>query len=114
MMIAFFMYGGMIMSIFPRDPGISYEAHFFGALGGVVAALIFWRQDPKLAEKHYQWQDDEPDRDDPLIGDLWRQARYPEGPAETAKPDAEAGQKARAGHEAAHHNIDRHGHHRYH
>ena len=114
MMIAFFMYGGMIMSIFPRDPGISYEAHFFGALGGVVAALIFWRQDPKLAEKHYQWQDDEPDRDDPLIGDLWRQARYPEGPAETVKPDAEAGQKARAGHEAAHHNIDRHGHHRYH
>ena len=79
MMIAFLMYGGMIMTIFPRDPTISFEAHFFGALGGVVSAFLFWRRDPKHSEKRYTWQDEEQgDTEDPLIGDLWKQAPYPE------------------------------------
>ena len=65
-------------------------------------------------EKHYQWQDEVPERDDPVIGDLWRQARYPEGPAEPAKSDADPEYRDRTGHDGAHHNIDRHGHHRYH
>ncbi|GGF58506.1 rhomboid family intramembrane serine protease [Alteromonas lipolytica] len=100
MMIAFFMYGGMMMSIFPRDPAISYEAHFFGALGGVMAALLFWRKDPKLADKHYQWQDDDAEKEDPLIGDLWRDAPYPEAKPEVHDPE---------NHRPVH--IDRHGHH---
>ena len=109
------MYGGMIMSIFPRDPGISYEAHFFGAAGGVVAALLFWRQDPKLAEKHYAWQDDEPEREDPVIGDLWRRAPYPEGQAgPAAQPHSEHQSAHHSGHYDSHQDIDRHGHHRYH
>lgn len=70
MMIAFFMYGGMIMTIFPREPGISYEAHFFGAAGGVIAALLFGRRDPKPTERRYAWEGKE--EDDPVIGDLWR------------------------------------------
>ena len=70
MMIAFFLYGGMVMTIFPRDPQISYEAHFFGALGGVIAALLFGRQDPKPGRKHYQWENNE--EDDPVIGDQWQ------------------------------------------
>ncbi|MDC8831189.1 rhomboid family intramembrane serine protease [Alteromonas gilva] len=79
MMIAFLMYGGMIMTIFPRDPGISFEAHFFGAVGGVASALLFWRRDPKHADKRYAWQDEElNDTEDPVIGDLWKQAPYPE------------------------------------
>ncbi len=69
MMIAFFMYGGMVMTIFPRDPEISYEAHFFGALGGTVCALLFWKRDPKPTPKHYEWEGK--DEDDPLIGNLW-------------------------------------------
>ncbi|MCW8108142.1 rhomboid family intramembrane serine protease [Alteromonas ponticola] len=71
MMIAFFMYGGMIMTIFPREPGISYEAHFFGAVGGAIAAVMFWRNDPKPLVKKYPWE--EQDSDDPVIGDLWKQ-----------------------------------------
>ena len=71
MMIAFFMYGGMIMTIFPRDPAISFEAHFFGALGGVVAALLWWKQDPKPEIKRYSWENE--DDDDPVIGDAWKQ-----------------------------------------
>ncbi len=71
MMIAFFMYGGMVMTIFPRDPGISYEAHFFGAVGGTLAALLFWRNDPRPKIKKYAWEGEE--REDPVIGDLWKQ-----------------------------------------
>lgn len=70
MMIAFFMYGGMVMTIFPRDPDISYEAHFFGALGGVIAAVLLWRVDPKPTRKKYSWEED--DAEDPVIGDLWQ------------------------------------------
>ncbi|GGW95722.1 rhomboid family intramembrane serine protease [Alteromonas halophila] len=72
MMIAFFMYGGMIMTIFPRDPSISFEAHFFGAVGGVVAAFLWWRRDPKPDVKRYSWENEE-ELDDPVIGDAWKQ-----------------------------------------
>jgi membrane associated rhomboid family serine protease len=58
-LIVFFIYGGMIWSIFPQEPGISYESHFFGALCGVLAAFLFARRDPLLAEKHYDWEDEE-------------------------------------------------------
>ncbi|MEW9797000.1 rhomboid family intramembrane serine protease [Alteromonas sp. CYL-A6] len=71
MMIAFFMYGGMIMTIFPRDPAISFEAHFFGAAGGVCAALLWWKQDPKPVQKPYEWE--LRDSEDPVIGDQWKQ-----------------------------------------
>lgn len=77
MMIAFFMYGGMVMSIFPRDPGISYEAHFFGALGGVIAAVLYWKRDPKPKVKRYQWEE-QTDEEDPVIGDLWQQSPHPD------------------------------------
>lgn len=76
MMVAFLMYGGMIMSIFPREPGISYEAHFFGAAAGAVCALLFYRRDPKPEVKRYTWEDN--DDDDPIIGDQWRGDEYSE------------------------------------
>lgn len=70
LMIAFFLYGGMVMTIFPREPHISFEAHFFGGVAGVIAAAFFARKDEKLAEKRYSWEDE--DEDDPIIGDDWR------------------------------------------
>jgi len=65
MMIAFLLYGGMTMTIFPREEGISFEYHFFGALAGVIAALIWRDSDPKPAVKRYDWEgnDDENDLD---------------------------------------------------
>lgn len=59
LLIAFMMYGGMLMTIFPREPGISYESHFFGALAGVLAAFAFRYWDPKPAQKHYSWEREE-------------------------------------------------------
>jgi membrane associated rhomboid family serine protease len=58
-MIAFFLYGGMIWSIFPQETGVSFESHFFGAASGVLAAFLFRRLDPLPPEKHYDWEDEE-------------------------------------------------------
>jgi membrane associated rhomboid family serine protease len=57
-LIAFFLYGGMVWSIFPQEPGISFETHFFGAASGVLAAFLFRRLDPLPPEKHYDWEDE--------------------------------------------------------
>ncbi|QHJ10169.1 hypothetical protein FX988_00381 [Paraglaciecola mesophila] len=72
MMIAFFMYGGMTMSIFPREPGISFEYHLFGGISGALAALMWFRLDPKPQVKRYTWERDGSDMDDPIIQDQWR------------------------------------------
>jgi len=58
-MIVFFIYGGMIWSIFPQQPGISYESHFFGALAGLLAAFLFRGREPPVPEKKYDWEDSE-------------------------------------------------------
>lgn len=36
-----FLYGGLLYGIFPKEDGTSYEAHFFGALVGVLLAFYF-------------------------------------------------------------------------
>jgi membrane associated rhomboid family serine protease len=58
-LIVFFIYGGMIWSIFPQAPGISYESHFFGALAGLLAAFLFRDRDPPVPEKTYDWEQDD-------------------------------------------------------
>lgn len=76
LMVAFYMYGGMLLTILPGDPGISFESHFFGALSGGLLAYAFRNWDPKPVRKRYAWErrpDDEDDiEDDPIIGDQWR------------------------------------------
>jgi membrane associated rhomboid family serine protease len=71
MMIAFLLYGGMTMSIFPREEGISFEYHFFGALAGVIAAIIWRDSDPKPVVKRYEWEKNGA-VDDLDIGDEWQ------------------------------------------
>lgn len=70
-MVAFSMYGGMLMTIFPTEPDISFESHFFGAVAGVICAILFQRWDPKAAPKQYSWERTGFYEDDPVIGDLW-------------------------------------------
>ena len=76
MLIVFLLYGGMTMTIFPREEHISFEYHFFGAVAGVLAAILWRNLDPKPEIKPYAWEL-QPD-DDPLIGDLWQDAEQPE------------------------------------
>jgi membrane associated rhomboid family serine protease len=60
-MIVFFLYGGMIWGILPRDPTISFESHFFGALIGIILAIALRNRDPAPPEKRYSWEDEEDD-----------------------------------------------------
>lgn len=74
MMIAFLLYGGMTMTIFPREEGTSFEYHFFGAIAGVFAALIWRNNDPKPQVERYEWEgqddDSEIDQEEPWQVDI--------------------------------------------
>lgn len=54
-MIIFFLYGSMIWGIFPSEPGVSYESHFFGAVIGTLLAFALKKHDPMPEEKKYSW-----------------------------------------------------------
>jgi membrane associated rhomboid family serine protease len=36
--VLFFMYGGLLLGVLPGQPGISWQGHLFGAVGGGLAA----------------------------------------------------------------------------
>jgi len=73
LILAFFMYGTMFRSIFPQEPGVSFEYHLFGALSGVACAIAFRHWDPMPVRKTYSWEhESEDDEPDPIIGDEWK------------------------------------------
>ena len=43
--ILLFMYGGILYGVLPGQPGISWQGHLFGALGGAIAAYQFGASD---------------------------------------------------------------------
>ncbi len=58
-MLAFLFYGGMVLTIFPQETGVSWESHFGGALAGVLAAFVFRRSDPMQPRRKYSWEIEE-------------------------------------------------------
>ncbi|MDO9455925.1 rhomboid family intramembrane serine protease [Nocardioides sp.] len=38
--VLFFVYGGVLLGVLPGEPGISWQGHLFGALGGGLAAFL--------------------------------------------------------------------------
>lgn len=58
MMLAAFLFGGMFLGVLPSEEHISFEYHLFGGMAGALAALLFWRWDPKPAEKQYDWENE--------------------------------------------------------
>jgi membrane associated rhomboid family serine protease len=69
-MIVFFLYGGMVWGIFPRDPEISFEYHLAGAILGILMAFLLRNYDRRLPEKRYDWEGE--DDEDDIIGDEWK------------------------------------------
>jgi len=103
-LIAFFLYGGMVLTVFPGDPQVSWETHLGGAASGVLAALLWYRLDPAPPRKRYSWEDEEdaaPADADPLeparpdaVPMLWQRPPPPRGqvlrfPERRPPPDAE-------------------------
>ena len=58
-MLAFLFYGGMLLTILPREAGVSWESHLGGALAGVLAAFLFRRTDPQAPRPRYSWEIEE-------------------------------------------------------
>lgn len=57
-LIGFFFYGGMLLTVLPREPGVSWEYHLGGALAGIVAGLLWRRADPEPPRQRYSWEDE--------------------------------------------------------
>ncbi len=58
-LIAFFFYGGMLLTVLPREPGVSWEYHLSGAIGGILAAFLWRRADPEPPRRRYSWEEEE-------------------------------------------------------
>lgn len=87
-MIVFFLYGGMVWGVLPSKPEISFESHLFGALAGIAAAFLLRRRDPLAQRRRYEWENDPSvEEEDPVIGDLWRDAEAPEVPGRPPRKD---------------------------
>ncbi len=58
-LVVFFFYGGMVLTVLPREENISFEYHLAGAVSGALAAILFFRLDPKPIRRRYSWEDEE-------------------------------------------------------
>ncbi|MEO7916863.1 MAG: rhomboid family intramembrane serine protease [Dokdonella sp.] len=59
----FFLYGGMVMTVLPREQSVSFEYHAAGAFIGLLAAIALRKTDPPPARKRYDWEDETGDDD---------------------------------------------------
>jgi membrane associated rhomboid family serine protease len=69
-LLVFFLYGGMLMTILPREVEVSFEYHLAGAAAGLVAALLLFRLDPQAPRKRYSWEDEEEQEQEPGDAEL--------------------------------------------
>lgn len=61
-LLVVFLYGGMVWGIFPLFKGVSWEAHLFGALAGILLAVVYRKEGPQ--RKLYEWEKNDFNDDD--------------------------------------------------
>lgn len=64
-LIGLLFYGGMLMTVLPHTPGVSWQSHMGGAFAGILAALLFRNADPLPPRQRYSWEDED-DQIEPL------------------------------------------------
>jgi membrane associated rhomboid family serine protease len=64
--IAILLFGGMLLSVLPQQPNISWEYHLSGAIAGVLSALLWHKRDPAPSRPTYSWETEEENDDDLL------------------------------------------------
>lgn len=63
-MLALALFGGALLGVLPREPGISWQSHLGGAIAGAFAGWWLRAADPLPARVRYSWEDEE-DAGDP-------------------------------------------------
>ncbi len=58
-LIAFFFFGGMLMTVLPQELGVSWEYHLSGAVMGALCGVIWRRADPPPPARRYSWDEEE-------------------------------------------------------
>ena len=55
-----FLYGGLVIGIFPTKEGVSWESHLYGFLTGFILAILYRKKD---LFKKYDWEEEELEED---------------------------------------------------
>jgi len=59
-LLTIFLYGGLVVGLFPVKEGVSWESHLLGFITGFVLSAFDRKKDPY---KRYDWEDEELDED---------------------------------------------------
>ncbi|UKN00631.1 rhomboid family intramembrane serine protease [Paracrocinitomix mangrovi] len=57
-LVVVFLYGSTVWGIFPNQPGVSWEAHAFGFIGGIMIALFYRKNGPQPKKLMYEIEED--------------------------------------------------------
>jgi len=55
-MVALTFSGGLLVTVLPHDPTVSWQSHLGGAIAGIVSAWLFRNADPMGPRHRYSWE----------------------------------------------------------